>query len=185
MTKRLSTLVGATLLRAAGALPAATVKVDAVPGGTVNAAAVVARGSSFAVDILVSGAADLAGFQFDLTFDPAILAATGIVSGGVFDPDTFGIASSLGSGTLSFAEITLGSGVNILADTLIATLRFSALNAGNTALSLGNVILSDGLAAEIGPLTLTGATVGVAAAPLPGTALLLGAGLLTLARRRA
>ena len=166
-------------------LPAATVKVDAVPGGTVDAAAVVTRGSAFAVDILVSGAADLAGFQFDLTFDPAILTATGIVAAGVFDPETFQIASTIGSGSLSFAEMTLGSSLNILSDTLIATLSFSALAAGNTALALSNVILSDGPGDAIGPLSLTGATVNVAAAPLPGTALLLGAGLLGLACRRA
>jgi hypothetical protein len=156
-----------------------------VPGGTVDATAVVTRGNTFSVDVLASGAADLAGFQFDLTFDPAILSPAGIVSGGVFDPDTFGIAGSFGSGTLSFAEITLGSGLDIPADTLIATVSFSALAVGNTALALSDVILSDSLAAEIGPLTLTGATVNVAAAPLPGTALLLGAGLLALARRRA
>ena len=185
MNQRLMSLCGAALLLGANAVWAAGIKLDAVPGGLVDPTRVLIQGTSFTVNVLASGAMDLAAFQFDLSFDPAILTATGIFSAGVFDPFTDTAASSIGNGTLTFAEYSLDlSGVAADVDTLIAIIGFTAGGLGLSQLDLGNATLSDSQGVAYGPLSLDGAAILVTAAavPLPGTALLLGVGLLACAR---
>ena len=177
MTARLIPL--ALLLLAATPSQAVTVSVDAIPGlpGIENSVDVTS-GSSFEIDVLIQDVTDLAGFQFDLTFDPAILAATAITSGDIFGMDGFLITSTIGAGTLSFAEVSVGLGLDIGATPdPLATIAFDALAAGTSALTLGNLVLSDSFAMDITPVIVVDGQAMVTAAPLPGTLALLLAGL--------
>ena len=165
---------------------AATVVVDMVPGGAVDNALARAPGDAFDVSVLVSDALDLAGFQFDLTFNSAVLQATLIGSGGIFDPDTFAAANSIDqpNGLLSFAETTLGNGVDASLPSLLATIHFTVLAEGFSPLTLGNVILADSNGDSIVPVgTLDGGLTSKNVVPPvgvvePGVLPLMGCGIL-------
>ena len=62
-----------------GAICPQIAKADAVL--TASTPTTVLQGSTFNVNVLVSQAADLYGFQFDLGFNPAVLQATGFSEG--------------------------------------------------------------------------------------------------------
>lgn len=182
-------LLGALLLAGSATARSATVTVDAVPGGGIDANGVVAAGATFSVNVLIGDVLDLAGFQFDLAFDATRIEATGIVSGGLFDPDTFLIADTVNAGSVTFAETTVGTGLDIAAPALLATIEFRALAAGSSLLALSGVLLSDSVADPIDPVTLVGASIAVspASAPIPATIALWSIGCLALglSRRRA
>ncbi|MCP5150156.1 MAG: hypothetical protein H6983_10630 [Ectothiorhodospiraceae bacterium] len=185
----LATVLGAGA--SAGAAQAATIAVDMVPGGAVQASRTLAPGDSFSLDIVVSDVADLAGFELALDFDPAILGATSLTSGLVFGPlDTFPLVASIGVGTLAFAEVSLAPlGLDLVGPTVLATVSFDVLAAGTTALDLHDVLLSDSLAGAIGPVVEADGQLtaerpaSTVDEPLP-LALLAGGGLLGLVGRR-
>ena len=123
---------------------AATLTIDMVPGGGVDASRTQAPGDSFTVDVLVDGALDLAGFQFDVVFDPAILSATSITSGNLFGLDTFPVASTISNGSLSFAETTLApAGIDVSASAVLASIQFMVLAEGTSGLDLVDFELVD------------------------------------------
>ena len=119
--------------------------------GTIDVAGPVSDpkiGDTFEVDVDVSGIADLYAFQFDLTFDPTLLAADSVTEG-AFLP---------GGGTTFFVPGTIdntGGDISANADTLIAAIpgvtgdgtlvkfEFTALAAGTSAISFANEILLD------------------------------------------
>lgn len=117
------------------------------------------------------------GFQFDLTFSNADLAATTLVSGDIFGIDTFPIDNTIDNpgGIASLAETTLGFGLDITTPTLLGTLTFLVdANAaiGSSNLGLTNVVLSDGLAAVITNVTIQDSSVNItspSAAPIPSS----------------
>jgi len=187
MAKGMAALVLGALLLAGGAgTHAAIISVDALAGGGIDASGEVTAGTSFSVDVLLSEVTDLAGFQFDLLYDATRLTATGISSGGLFDPDTFLVNSAIVAGSASFAEITLAAtGLDFLSPLQIATITFQALAAGEVPLTLSGVVLSDSLAGDI-PVGLVNASIRVmpSAAPAPGTLLLLSIGAFGLGRAR-
>jgi hypothetical protein len=165
---------------------AAAVTIDTIPGGAVDASRTVTVGDSFFVHVLLDDAADFAGFQFDVAFDATRLAATTLTSGDIFGLDTFPVASSIGAGTVTFAETTLGSALNIGAPAVLASVQFTALAAGISALTLGNVVLSDSLGDPIVIAALDDGqiTIGPQAAPEPfSSVLMIGGGLAWVARR--
>lgn len=158
-----------------------------------------AKNSIFDVNIYINSVDDLAGFDFDLTYNSTNLSAQLLTSSSIFGADTDALASistitpGVGLGKIHFAELLSGSvtpGLNITAPTLLGTVQFKALNvsAGN-ALGISADIasptqllfLSDGS----GPATgVTGATVHITAAlaavPLPASVFLFAPGLLAI-----
>ncbi len=160
---------------------------QAIPILTVQApVGPVVVGSTVTINIAVSDATDLYGFQFDLEFDPTFLAASDptegafLASGG----NTFFIPGVVNGSIISATANTLLtaiSGVN--GNGILASFSFIALNEGATALSLSGITLLDsGLntlesLAENAIVTINPRSTDV---PEPATLTLLMLGLLVL-----
>ena len=105
-------------------------------------------GDTFTVDVTDTGATDLAGFQFDLSWDPTILGFQNEVEGPLLPTagTTFFIPGTLDStgGNLTFtADYVLGGGPGAQGNGTLATITFEALAQGSTSLALGNIMLAD------------------------------------------
>ncbi len=105
-------------------------------------------GDTFTVDIGAKGFFDLAGWQFDITFDPAILEAINVIEGDLLKMD--GATTFFQSGTIDNASgritkinaaRTSTGGVNGTGTLLQVTFR--AKSASKTALTLRNVEFGD------------------------------------------
>lgn len=169
---------------------AASIHIDMVPGGGPDTTRTVTVGNAFVVDVRLSDVLDLAGFEFEVTYDPAKLSTVSAVSAGIFGLDTFPIVNTVVPGTITFAETTLAlTGLNPAAAIVLASLHFTAADVGTSAVNLGNSVLSNSLGSPIG---LTGETdgavtiqpAGPAAVPEPTSAALLGLGTLAFTLRR-
>jgi hypothetical protein len=171
------------------ALLALAVPRDAFADSTlsVSSPATVSQGSRFAVDVNISGAADLYAFQLDLTFDPSILAVTS-VSEGLFLPgggSTFfiqGTIDNLGGSITNNADslLTAISGVN--GDGTLIVFDFTALASGTSSLDLANILLLDSGLNFINYSSTNGSvTVASVATPEPTTSMLLAGALCFLA----
>jgi hypothetical protein len=153
---------------------------------TVSAAPVVSIGSAtvqvgntFEIPVSINGLDDLMGlisWQFDLRFDSSIIGAVSVNEGpflssfgttffspGVIDNGA-GLISLM---TDSYVDLALPSGSGVL-----ATITFSALGIGSSALTPGNVFLNfadSGFIVSGGNVTVDGAT----SVPEPNTLLLV------------
>jgi|GEM_PF-882570 len=195
------------------ALVAATWLVVQIPAARAVAlslappASVVTEGDTFSIDVLVSGLGDavapsLATFDMTITYDSALLLATGVVFG---DPvlgdqlDLFGIGTFPGSvfdvGTVDISEASFDSPSDLdsmqAPAFILATIDFKALAATSlgAATLLGIVptpgfngpLLGDSLGVEIAvAAATTGAEVTIKARNVaePGTLALLGLSLM-------
>jgi len=114
-------------------------------------------GNSFTVNVQVTGITDLYAFQFDLSFDPAILSAVSITEG-PFLPGggtTFFIPGTIDNigGHITFTADTLvGAIPGVTGSGTLATATFSVNTVGTSAVSPGNVILLD---SSLGGITAT------------------------------
>lgn len=156
---------------------------------------------TFDVEILLEGLAedtDLGVFELTILFDPAILAfhsyslGTGL---GALDQDALDDTNldEIAQGSIALVETSLLWDLSSQAnDLLLATVRFSALSAGTSALSfdalyyLGDA-LGDSIEADFSNGTVTVNPTQTAPVPEPATGLLFGmgiAGLAALQRRR-
>lgn len=149
-------------------------------------------GGTFSLDLVVSGLGDgaapsLGSWDLDVVFDESLLSLDdvtfGTLLGGPGDATQEALAA--GAGTWNVAEISL-----LLPEELdglqpgsfvLATLAFSALAEGTSAVALANGVAGDGLGDALA-LALVGAQVEVV--PEPGTALLVASALLGFARWR-
>lgn len=153
--------------------------------------AVVQAGQSVSLDVRLAGVTDLYAWQFDLGFDPTVLAAVSIVEGPFLTSGGFTTSFVPGTpdntaGTLTATAASLigtVSGVN--GDDTIARVTFQALKSGTSALTLANVILLDSGSADITATSLDGTVTVTATVPEPSLWLLLatgGVGLLGFGR---
>ncbi len=195
MNKHLLTkLMALTFVSLFQTTEAATINLQFPNGQNIYSAA---KNSIFDAKIYVNDVNDLAGFDFDLTYNSSNLSAELLTSDNIFGADAVSFASTITPGVgatlgrIHFAESTLSTtGLNITTPTLLGTVKFKALN-----ISLGNFLsitadpvspsqllfLSDGS----GPATgVTGGTAHITAAPaavpLPASALLFAPGLLAI-----
>jgi len=150
----------------------------------------VTLGQSFDVAVDVSGVTDLFAFQFDLGFDPSLLAAVSIgegpflPAGGVTHFLPGSIDNALGTIVLTI-DTLLGPVPGVSGDGTLAIVRFQAIGLGSGPIGLSGVTLLDSDLHPI-PFDTAGGSVVVsaAAAPLPGSLWLAVAALAALSARR-
>lgn len=146
----------------------------------------VTTGSFFDVFVEISPVTDLFAYQFDITFDPAIVSAVSISEGPFLATggSTFFIPGSIDNtaGTITFtANSLLGALSGVTGNGTLADVQFSALSEGTSVIALSNVQLLDSTLNDISVTTADG-TVGVSRVPVPepGTFSILLAGLSVL-----
>jgi Cohesin domain len=149
---------------------------------------VVQSGRSFSLGVLISNVADLYAFQFDLTFDPLILSATGVTEG-PFLPSggtTAFIAGSIENirGTISStADSLIGLLPGVSGTGALAIVDFDALALGTSSITLSSVVMLDSNFGVIATNIVNGT---VSVIPEPSALLLLAsavAGLLSIGLR--
>jgi Cohesin domain/PEP-CTERM motif len=152
----------------------------AVPITVQPAATVIGPGQTFSVDIVIGGVIDLFAFQFDLTFDPTIIAASSVTEGPFLPtggPTSFfeGFIDNA-NGEITFtADTLLGAIPGVTGSGTLVTATFAALAPGISGITPSNVILLDSSLVTV-PASVEDATVSVV--PAPATVLLLASGAL-------
>jgi hypothetical protein len=138
----------------------------------------VVEGDPFSVDIIITGveaAHPLNGFEFDLDFDPSVIAAVSVSSGGFLLSPVFPVQSIVGATSVEFAEVTLlAAGAS--GDGVLATISFIAMGTGISALDLNDVILTEPFGVQLFPDRIDDGSVTVAAIPEPNAGLVFGIG---------
>jgi hypothetical protein len=137
------------------------------------------------VDALPEG---LGAYDFDLTFDAAILSFSHAIDAlglGL----AIGLGTTPGAGSVRVSDFSLETVADLLAlqpnDFELFTLVFDTLAVGASALGFANVNLGDAAGNPVASQQDTGRIEVVAqAVPAPATALLVGAALLALVGRR-
>jgi hypothetical protein len=153
--------------------------------------ATVTQGSTFAVDVNISSVSDLYDYQFDLTFNPAVLSATGLSEGSFLSAGgtTFFLPGTIDNtgGSITFNADTLLSAVSgVSGSGTLVVFDFTALTPGTSDFLIENVILQDSTGASLGSTSTSGSVTvqGTTAVPEPSSLLLLLAGALSLAAVR-
>ncbi|MES1262283.1 MAG: cohesin domain-containing protein [Acidobacteriota bacterium] len=151
-----------------GLLPALQGAVISVGSATAPAMTV------FSIPVLVSQVSDLYSFEFDFSFDPAVLQAIGVREGPFLSSSgaTFFLAGQIDNraGLIAFTADTLSGAVPGASGAGILTwIDLYTSRTGRSQLLLSNVVLLDS-ALEDSPFTLqAGEAVVSAAAPEPAT----------------
>ena len=138
-------------------------------------------GDTFTLDVEITGAVGVFGWQVDISFDPAIINIVSTTEGAFLTAGaatTFFINGTLDNGTGlvdNMANTRTGPVGGVSGAGVLASLTFQAVGLGVTAVTLSNVLLSDSAAQ---PLTLgSTSAASVNVVPEPGSWLLLLSGL--------
>jgi hypothetical protein len=98
-------------------------------------------GTSLTIDVGVADVEDLCGYQFLLTFDPAILTAVSFAS---YEPFVVGFPSEIGPGYVSVAySMPFGTTEGFTGSTPLASIDFTVNDYGSTFLDLQDTVLMD------------------------------------------
>jgi hypothetical protein len=144
----------------------------------------VGPGATFTLPVEITGGLDVYAYQFDISYDPAVLQMVANNGGSflssqgstIFIPGTIDNTSGLAS---FIAETLVGPGPGASGAGTLATLDFSSLGPGSSTIGLSNVVLLDSTFADI-PFTVQAGSV-VVATPEPEFWLLLSCDLLGVA----
>jgi hypothetical protein len=141
-------------------------------------------GQLVSLDIDVSDISDPYAWQFDVDFDPSIVSVVSIsegtflASGGT----TFFVPGTIDNsdGSISFnADTLIGALVGVDGSGTLATVEFNAIGAGDSAVTLNNIILLDSNVNNI-DFTSTDGSInvsGTAVVPEPNSVVLILAGV--------
>jgi len=110
----------------------------------------VASGSMFSVDVNISGAADLYGYQFDVLFNPNVIRAISSSEGSFLSTggSTFFIAGgndNVGGSIAATADSLVSAVPGVNGSGNIAVLSFEAIGSGVSSLALSGVQLLDSM----------------------------------------
>jgi hypothetical protein len=184
---------GAVLLLLASALDARAAGISLVP-----ATASPSVGSSFALDLVISGLGagappSLGAFDVVVAYDAGAItfsgATFGTLLGSVPGEASTDVVPVSGSAELAQVSLLAPAALDGLqpASFTLATLSFVATSATPSTISIDSALLSDSLGSSLELTALTGARitpVAPSAVPEPGAFLLYGAGLVLVARVR-
>ena len=157
-----------------------------VQAGTISvspASTSVTVGQSFGVTVNVNSIIDLYAYQFDLSFNPAVLQATSITEGSFLDEGGtaatlfFGGTVDNVGGTVTTNADSLETAVTgVSGSGILVAFQFRAIAAGSSQDEISNVFLLDSNLESIDAGIANG-TVNVVATPEPSCALLVALGL--------
>lgn len=147
-------------------------------------------GGGFSLDVIISNVTDLFAYQFDVAFDPSVLAVQSITEGAFLSGggSTFFIPGSIDNvaGLISFTANTLiGPITGVNGGGVLAQLNFSAVGAGISSVDLSGVILLDSSLLDISAGVSAGSVqVQSRAIPEPASVWLVASGIGWLGARR-
>jgi len=129
---------------------------------------VVAGGETFSLDVHITNVVDLFAFQFDLVFNPAVLAAVNVIEGSFLGGcgPAFCFFSLDNLDSITVIDTLTGPGPGATGSGLLATVDFLARAPGSSAVELANVLVLD---SNLNPIS---------AVPEPSTIVFLSTGLL-------
>ncbi|NHZ33450.1 cohesin domain-containing protein [Massilia rubra] len=159
---------------------AASTQAFAIPTLSVNAVpSPVVSGGKVDLAVNISDITDLYGYQFTLSFDAALLKASGVKEGAFLSGagTTFSDGGKIdnATGTISFVFNTLvGAGPGASGSGQLGLFSFDTFGNGNAALTFSDVLFLDANLNEIA-VAADGGSVRVV--PEPGSFLLIGIGL--------
>jgi hypothetical protein len=160
----------------------------------------VAPGTDFTVDVNISNVSDLYGYQFDLTFNPNVIAAVSSSEGSFLATGgntTFfipGTNDNLDGTVSATADTILGPGPGVSGSGEIVAFTFDALKAGTSSLDIVNETLLDsnlniisdstvGASITVGPATSAAPEIDAGSTPSAVLMLLGGLAILRASRR--